>query len=254
MVALKTIDPPLSALAGRADRRAPAASGRCRSSSSRRRAARPPRAPDVGRAPPALRQARVASRQGLAGPDPARRRPRAAPARVRDEAAGLGEAPARGRRRRGRDGRDAGPRGMAGAAAAGAGPAIDQPRHLHPLLRDQRAIAGIGRQSVDEILWRAKLSPFRKGSELPATRSRPSTTPSPCPRRGDRPLRGGGRRRGPEQAADAAPGPQAEGEPCPRCGTTIEAIFYSDHQTNYCPAEQTGGKVLADRRLSRLLK
>ncbi|HEX5955800.1 MAG TPA: DNA-formamidopyrimidine glycosylase family protein, partial [Solirubrobacterales bacterium] len=44
--------------------------------------------------------------------------------------------------------------------------AVDQPRHLHPLLRDQRAIAGIGRSWVDEILWEARLSPFRKGSEL----------------------------------------------------------------------------------------
>ena len=45
-----------------------------------------------------------------------------------------------------------------------------------------------------------------------------------------------------------------EGEPCPRCGTTIEAVFFSEHQTNYCPAEQTGGRILKDRRLSRLLK
>ena len=42
--------------------------------------------------------------------------------------------------------------------------AVDQPRHLHPLLRDQRAIAGIGRSWVDEILWEARLSPFRKGA------------------------------------------------------------------------------------------
>ncbi len=45
-----------------------------------------------------------------------------------------------------------------------------------------------------------------------------------------------------------------EGEPCPRCGTTIAAIHYSERITCYCPTEQTGGKVLADRRLSRLLK
>ena len=43
---------------------------------------------------------------------------------------------------------------------------LDQPRHLHPLLRDQRTIAGIGRSWVDEILWTARLSPFKKGSEL----------------------------------------------------------------------------------------
>ena len=45
---------------------------------------------------------------------------------------------------------------------------LDQPRHLHPLLRDQRTIAGIGRSWVDEILWSARLSPFKKGSELDA--------------------------------------------------------------------------------------
>ena len=44
--------------------------------------------------------------------------------------------------------------------------AIDQPRHLHPLLRHQKDIAGIGRSWVDEILWEARLSPFKKGSEL----------------------------------------------------------------------------------------
>ena len=45
-----------------------------------------------------------------------------------------------------------------------------------------------------------------------------------------------------------------EGEPCPRCGTTIEAVFFSEHQMNYCPKEQTGGRVLKNRRLSKLLK
>ena len=59
-------------------------------------------------------------------------------------------APRRGRRRR----------------SSALADAIDQPRHLHPLLRDQRVIAGIGRSWVDEILWEARLSPFRKGSEL----------------------------------------------------------------------------------------
>ncbi|HYN50389.1 MAG TPA: DNA-formamidopyrimidine glycosylase family protein, partial [Thermoleophilaceae bacterium] len=43
---------------------------------------------------------------------------------------------------------------------------LDQPRHLHPLLRDQRVIAGIGRSWVDELLWTARLSPFQKGSDL----------------------------------------------------------------------------------------
>jgi formamidopyrimidine-DNA glycosylase len=132
--------------------------------------------------------------------------------------------------------------------------AIEQPRHLHPLLRDQRAIAGIGRQWVDEILWRAKLSPFRKGSDLSGDEVEALYDALA--------VLGEAIDHYEEVVGDEIPNKlpmplqvhKREGEPCPRCGTTIEAIFYSDHQTNYCPAEQTGGKVLADRRLSRLLK
>jgi formamidopyrimidine-DNA glycosylase len=131
---------------------------------------------------------------------------------------------------------------------------IDQPRHLHPLLRHQGDIAGIGRSWVDEILWEARLSPFKKGSELSTEEvehlyaalhvlgnaiEHYEQTIS-------------------EQLPDKAPMPlqihKREGNPCPRCGTTIEAVFFSEHQTSYCPSEQTGGRVLKDRRLSRLLK
>jgi formamidopyrimidine-DNA glycosylase len=131
---------------------------------------------------------------------------------------------------------------------------LDQPRHLHPLLRHQRDIAGIGRSWVDEILWEAKLSPFKKGSELrgeeitqlhealhvlgDAIEHYEQVIGDTVPDKLPMPLRVHRR----------------EGEPCPRCGTTIEAVFYSSHQTNYCPEEQTGGRVLKDRRLSRLLK
>jgi formamidopyrimidine-DNA glycosylase len=45
-----------------------------------------------------------------------------------------------------------------------------------------------------------------------------------------------------------------QGEPCPRCGTTLEAVYFAEHETTYCPQCQTGGRVLKDRRLSRLLK
>jgi formamidopyrimidine-DNA glycosylase len=132
--------------------------------------------------------------------------------------------------------------------------AIEQPRHLHPLLRHQKDIAGIGRSWVDEILWEARLSPFKKGSELEpeeverlhaalhvlgdAIEHYEETIGTEVPDKVPMPLRVHKR----------------EGEPCPRCGTTIEAVFFSEHQTNYCPAEQTGGRVLKDRRLSRLLK
>jgi formamidopyrimidine-DNA glycosylase len=132
--------------------------------------------------------------------------------------------------------------------------AIDHPRHIHPLLRHQRDIAGIGRSWVDEILWEARLSAFKKGTEL-----------------GDEEIErlhagldvlGAAIDHyeeviGPD-IPDKIPMPlkvhRREGEPCPRCGTTIEAVFFSEHQMNYCPKEQTGGRVLKDRRLSKLLK
>ena len=131
---------------------------------------------------------------------------------------------------------------------------IDEPRHLHPMLRDQRVIAGIGRSWVDEILWEAKLSPFKKGSEL---RGEEITQLHEALHVLGDALDHYEEEIG-EKVPDKLPMPlqvhRREGEPCPRCGTTIEAVFYSQHQTNYCPAEQTGGRVLKDRRLSRLLK
>jgi formamidopyrimidine-DNA glycosylase len=131
---------------------------------------------------------------------------------------------------------------------------IDQPRHLHPLLRHQGDIAGIGRSWVDEILWEARLSPFKKGSELDEEEvahlhtalhvlgdaiDRYEQTIGPeLPEKLPMPLRVHRR----------------EGQPCPRCGTRLEAVYFSEHQTTYCPAEQTGGRILKDRRLSKLLK
>ncbi|HEX8645630.1 MAG TPA: DNA-formamidopyrimidine glycosylase family protein [Thermoleophilaceae bacterium] len=132
---------------------------------------------------------------------------------------------------------------------------IRQPRHLHPLLRDQRTIAGIGRSWVDEILWQSSLSPFRQGDDLAdedVERLHGAI--------GD--VLGGAlehyERVVEESLPDKAPMPlqvhRRAGEPCPRCGTTIEAVHFKDYVMCYCPAEQTGGRVLKDRRLSRLLK
>jgi formamidopyrimidine-DNA glycosylase len=131
---------------------------------------------------------------------------------------------------------------------------IDQPRHLHPLLRDQRTIVGIGRSWVDEVLWEARLSPFKKGSELDEEEVARLHAALPVlgdaidhyeETVGEEP---------PEKPAKPLKVHKREGEPCPRCGATIEAVFFSEHQMNYCPAEQTGGRVLKDRRLSKLLK
>ncbi len=134
-------------------------------------------------------------------------------------------------------------------------PLLDAARPLHGLLRDQRVIAGIGRSWVDEILHAAKLSPFKRGSELSddealglrdaivgqlgrALDHYEQQLELPIPDKLPMPLRVHRR----------------NGEPCPRCGTAIEAVFYEDYVMCYCPTCQTDGKVLKDRRLSRLLK
>ena len=132
---------------------------------------------------------------------------------------------------------------------------LDQPRHLHPLLRDQRTISGIGRSWVDEVLWTARLSPFRKGAELSEEEAAGLAVAI------------GERLTGAIDHYEEVIGPtvpdklpmplevhRRAGEPCPRCGTTIEAIHFKDYVLCYCPEEQTGGRVLKDRRLSKLLK
>ncbi len=132
---------------------------------------------------------------------------------------------------------------------------VDQPHHLHPMLRDQRTIAGIGRSWVDEILWHAELSPFRQGNDLA-----PEDVERLHAAIGE--VLGGAlahyEKVVGESLPDKAPMPlqvhRRAGEPCPRCGTTIEAVHFKDYVMCYCPAEQTGGRVLKDRRLSRLLK
>jgi formamidopyrimidine-DNA glycosylase len=131
---------------------------------------------------------------------------------------------------------------------------IDQPRHLHPMLRDQRVVAGIGRSWVDEILWEAAVSPFRQGSELDSDE---------VERLHDAlHLLGDAIEHYEEEIGDVVPDKlpmplqvhRRQGEPCPRCGATLAAVHFAEHLTTYCPDEQTGGRVLKDRRLSRLLK
>jgi formamidopyrimidine-DNA glycosylase len=135
------------------------------------------------------------------------------------------------------------------------GDLLDVPRPLHTLLRDQRTIAGIGRSWVDEILWEARLSPYKRGSDLEtrelgglreaivATLGRAidhyeDVVSLPIPDKLPIPLRVH----------------RHEGEPCPRCGIVLEAVHFESHVIAYCPACQTEGRVLKDRRLSKLLK
>jgi formamidopyrimidine-DNA glycosylase len=131
---------------------------------------------------------------------------------------------------------------------------IDQPRHLHPMLRDQRVIAGIGRSWVDEVLWEAALSPFKQGSELDGEDV--DRLHAALHVLGDAIDRY--EHVIPERVPDKLPMPlqvhRRQGEPCPRCGDTLAAVHFAEHLTTYCPQEQTGGRLLKDRRLSRLLK
>jgi formamidopyrimidine-DNA glycosylase len=132
---------------------------------------------------------------------------------------------------------------------------LTEPRPLHSVLRDQHVITGIGRSWVDEILWSAQLSPFKRADDLvplEAQRLREATVD-----------RLGGALEHYEETVqlpipDKLPMPllvhRHQGEPCPRCGTTLEAVHYEDYVMTYCPQCQTEGRVLKDRRLSRLLK
>jgi formamidopyrimidine-DNA glycosylase len=128
-------------------------------------------------------------------------------------------------------------------------------RPLQAVLRDQHVITGIGRSWVDEILWVARLSPFKRAGELTAEESE-ALRAAIIDRLGaalelyEEVVR--------LPIPDKLPLPlkihRHHGEPCPRCGTTLEAIHYEDQVLAYCPTDQTGGRVLKDRRLSRLLK
>ncbi len=132
---------------------------------------------------------------------------------------------------------------------------LDAPRPLHTLLRDQQVVAGIGRTWVDEILNVARLSPFKRGDDLSdeeadalraAMVSELGRVLDVYEERVDLPL--------PEKFPKPTRVHAHQGEPCPQCGTLLEAVFYEDYVMTYCPTDQTDGRVLKDRRLSRLLK
>jgi formamidopyrimidine-DNA glycosylase len=125
---------------------------------------------------------------------------------------------------------------------------------IHALLRDQRRVAGIGRGYADDILHRARLSPFRSLASL-SDAERDSLLRSVHQvleealdlerrRTGGLPPKLGGRFSVHGRA----------GNPCPRCGSDLRRVSYESHEVSYCPTCQTGGRVLADRRLSRLIK
>ena len=122
-------------------------------------------------------------------------------------------------------------------------------RRLHPFLRDQRALAGIGRAWSNEILNRAKLSPYALTTDLSDEEvERLAAT--------IRELMAYGLELRLEGAGDAKTYKVHNrlGEPCPNCGTPLARVDFEEHTIFYCPECQTGGRVLKDRRLSRLLR
>lgn len=128
-------------------------------------------------------------------------------------------------------------------------------RHLHTLLRDQHTVAGIGRGYADDALHRASLSPFATLSGLdPAGRDRLLSGVREVLSEA---LESERRRTG--GLSDSSLGDRFSihrraGSPCPRCGRQLERVSYATNEIAYCPGCQTGGRVLADRRLSRLLR
>jgi formamidopyrimidine-DNA glycosylase len=122
-------------------------------------------------------------------------------------------------------------------------------RRLHSLLRDQRALAGIGRAWANEILHQARLSPFAISTQLePEELERLAEAIDAELRRGLEL-----RERGAKDARVYRVHDRLR-QPCYRCETPIARVDYEEHTVFYCPSCQTGGRVLKDRRLSRLLR
>ncbi len=122
-------------------------------------------------------------------------------------------------------------------------------RQLHPWLRDQRAIAGIGRAHANEILWVARLSPFKLSTDLATDEVErlAAAIDEDLSRALELRARGKG-----DTSVYRVHG--RFGEPCPRCGDTLRRVDFEEHTITYCPTCQTGGKELKDRRFSRLLR
>jgi formamidopyrimidine-DNA glycosylase len=127
-------------------------------------------------------------------------------------------------------------------------------RRIHTILRDQRTVAGIGRGYSDDVLHRAQVSPFASLASLAGPeRERLLEAIGAVLAEALEAERGraGGL---PTKIGDHFTVHNRYGTPCPRCGDDLRRISYESHEVTYCPTCQTGGKILADRRLSRLVK
>jgi formamidopyrimidine-DNA glycosylase len=122
-------------------------------------------------------------------------------------------------------------------------------RRLHSLLRDQRLIAGIGRAWANEILWAARLSPYQLSTQVDE-----EETERLAAAIREEMARGLELRLAGANDAKTYRVHNKLGEPCERCGTPLARVDFEEHTIFYCPQCQTEGRVLKDRRLSRLLK
>jgi formamidopyrimidine-DNA glycosylase len=131
----------------------------------------------------------------------------------------------------------------------------DERRQLKGVLRDQSVIAGIGNAYSDEILHAARMSPFKLAAGL-TSQEAVALYEAVGETLREAVERARGHAAG-ELKAEKKSGLRVHGrtgQPCPVCGDTIREVSFSDSSLQYCPTCQTGGKPLADRRLSRLLK
>jgi formamidopyrimidine-DNA glycosylase len=142
-----------------------------------------------------------------------------------------------------------------GPEALGLGPErlgeilAEEPRRLHSLLRDQRIVSGIGRAWANEILHTAAMSPF-----APAQGLTPGQVQTLSDAIDSELLRGLELRERGAKDAKVYRVHNKLHEPCHLCATPIERVDFDEHTIYYCPSCQTGGRVLKDRRLSRLLR
>lgn len=122
-------------------------------------------------------------------------------------------------------------------------------RRLHSLLRDQRALAGIGRAHANEVLHRARLSPFALSGKLgdDEIERLAAAIEDDLVRALELRVQGKGDK-------DVYLVHRRLGEPCPRCDEPLRQVDYEEHTVFYCAPCQTGGRILKDRRMSRLLR
>jgi formamidopyrimidine-DNA glycosylase len=131
----------------------------------------------------------------------------------------------------------------------------DRRMQIKGLLRDQGLIAGIGNAYSDEILHVAKMSPYAPAGNLDDAEITRLYEAMQGTLRDAIAVASG---KPPAQLKDAKRAGfrvhARRGEACPVCGDTVRSVFFADRSLEYCPTCQTGGKILADRRLSRLLR